>query len=1085
MNKKLVLMGAALLMTAATASAQKRITGRVLDTNGEPVVGAQVQVKGSRIKTSTDANGNFTLNGVPSSAKQLNVHYLGMSPATVSISANVMVTLKDNEQNLGEAYVVAYGKATKASFTGAATQIKGDVVENKATTEVTSALAGEVAGVQIMQGDGNPGANSTIVIRGIGSVNAAAQPLIVVDGMPYAGDLSSIDPKDIESLNLMKDATATALYGSRGANGVIIISTKKGKAGKLSIGADVKYSVSGRWLPTYDVIKSPERFTELSWESLRNQYAYTGAESRRLDLETAAAKASQVLFSENGIHPTYNMWNADGADLINPETGLFNEGVTRKYNPDSWEDELFRTGQKVDAGINLTGGTDRIQTYASLGFTKDKGYLVGADFRRFSSRVNTDIRITDWLKGSAQLSYSNARYNKSVQDINASNNALNFVNNAPYLYPVYERDENGNLIADTNVGGYRYDYGMHNGYGRGYAAGVNPAGSANLDVDRTDLDQFNGNGQLEATFLTDFKLTAGLGYMYYHSNENVLTNPYYGDAEGLGRIDSESFISRQVVGNQILSWKHIYAALHSVSAFVGHESTWTNNEVMTGSKNNLVRANDLTMGNAVKYQDLSGMNYGYSLDSWFGQVSYDYAEKYFFNAALRADGSSRFAKGHRWGTFGSVGAAWNITKEDFIKDVSWLRNLKLKASWGKTGNQSLDVLVMGTIPSYYPYADVYTIRNMNDDPSFVFYKKGNKNLSWEKTQNINVGVEFNIAGILEGEVDYFNRLTSDMLFLRSVAVSKGYASIPVNDGKMRNAGVEFSLVAHAVKTKDISFDIRLNGSHYKNTITELPLDENGNRMEYYQYTKRFTWTKGKGIYDFYLPTYKGVNPETGLAQYKTLTAQYADGTEKVVTDLEQFKSQHKGEEYQLVEGVSSNWTEAVSEYVGKSATPKLTGGFGFDLRVKDFTLGTTFSYSLGGYAYDVAYAILMSDNSVGGNNWHKDIEKRWTKPGDVTDVPMLTAGSSDGTYASARSTRFLTKRNYLSLSSIRLAYNMPNAWTARLGGMNGVQIYATGENLFYLSARKGFMPGTSVTGESDDLQYMPSSSFTIGLKLNF
>ena len=275
MNKKLVLMGAALLMTAATASAQKRITGRVLDTNGEPVVGAQVQVKGSRIKTSTDANGNFTLNGVPSSAKQLNVHYLGMSPATVSISANVMVTLKDNEQNLGEAYVVAYGKATKASFTGAATQIKGDVVENKATTEVTSALAGEVAGVQIMQGDGNPGANSTIVIRGIGSVNAAAQPLIVVDGMPYAGDLSSLDPKDIESLNLMKDATATALYGSRGANGVIIISTKKGKAGKLSIGADVKYSVSGRWLPTYDVIKSPERFTELSWESLRNKYAYT------------------------------------------------------------------------------------------------------------------------------------------------------------------------------------------------------------------------------------------------------------------------------------------------------------------------------------------------------------------------------------------------------------------------------------------------------------------------------------------------------------------------------------------------------------------------------------------------------------------------------------------------------------------------------------------------------------------------------------------------------------------------------------------------------------------------------------------
>lgn len=1084
MNKKLVLMGAALLMTAATASAQKRVTGRVLDTNGAPIAGATVHVKGSQIKTKTDANGNFSLKNIPSNAKQITFSYFGMGTQTVSVSANMQVTLKDNEQTLGEAYVVAYGKATKASFTGAAAKIKGDVVENKATTEVTSALAGEVAGVQIMQSDGNPGANSSIVMRGIGSVNAAASPLIVVDGMPYAGDLSSIDPKDIESLDLMKDATATALYGSRGANGVIIISTKKGKAGKLSIGADVKYSVSGRWLPTYDVIKSPERFVELSWESLKNNFMKQGATE-----EQAIGAASAALFDDQngGIPSVYNMWNADGADLIDPATGRFNSGITRKYNPDSWEDELFRTGQKVDAGVNLTGGTDRIKTYTSVGFTKDKGYLVGADYRRFTARSNMDLQITNWLKGSTSLSYANSRQNKSVQDENASNNAMTFVNSMPYLYPVFQRDANGNRIPDAYVGGYKYDYGMENG--RPAYPNVNPAGSANLDINQTDADQFIGNGQLEASFLNDFKLTAGLGYMYLHSNNNVVTNPFYGDSEGNGIYENTSAISRQVVGNQILSWKHTYKDTHNFNAFVGHESTWTDNQLAYGSKKMLVRADGLTFGNAVSYQDLTGYNYGYSLDSWFGQLSYDYAEKYFINGALRADGSSRFAKGNRWGTFGSVGAAWNVTKEDFMRDVTWLRNLKLKASWGVTGNQSLDGAGVLGISAYYPYTDMYTIRNMNDAPSIVFNRKGNKNLTWEKTQNVNVGVEFDIAGIVEGEVDYFNRLTSDLLFLRSTALSQGYASIPVNDGKMRNAGVEFSLTAHAVKTKDVSLDIRLNGSHYKNSIVELPMDgESGNRMDFYQYTSRFTWVKGGSIYDFYMPTYKGVDPETGYALYKTLNAVDAAGNvlQENVTDVELYKKNHKGEQYSLVEGTpTSNWTQAASDFVGKSATPKLTGGFGFDLRVKDFSLSTTFTYSLGGYAYDYVYARLMGDGELGTYNWHKDMENRWTKAGDVTDVPALTNGTTLGNYANARSTRFLTKRNYLQLSNIRLAYNFPESLTSRLGGMHGAQIYATGENLFLLSARKGFMPGTTSDGMTSNTQYLPSSSFTVGLKFNF
>lgn len=1075
MNKRLMLIGAALLLTATTASAQKHVTGRVVDSEGQPVAGAAVKVEGHKGVTLTDANGKFSLNDVPASAKKLNVSSIGKVSQSVSIAGNVVVTLTDN--TLGEAYVVAYGKATKAAFTGAAVKVDGATIENKATTEVTSALLGEVAGVQIIQSDGNPGSASAIRIRGIGSVNASAEPLIVVDGMPYGGSFSSIDPKDIESIDVMKDATASALYGSRGANGVVIITTKKGAKGKLSVGADIKYSVSGRWLPTYDVIKSPERFTELTWEGLRNyfvkNYGFTN--------EEAAPYASNYLFSRSGITADYNMWNAEGSALINPETGRFNEGITRKYNPESWEDELFRTGHRVDGSVNLTGGTDRVTFYTSLGYVQDKGYVVGADFRRFSTRTNIDAQIATWLKGSVNVAYSNLRSNASVQDDGAANNAISFSYNAPYLFPVFEHDAEGNRVIDENVGGYRYDYNLS----RNYASGINPAGVANLDVNRTDVDQFNGNGQLEASFLTDFKFTAGLGYMFYNAKNNTLTNPYYGDAEGLGRTYNTFSTVRNVTGNQILRWGHLYG-VHNVSAFVGHESTWYKREYTYGAKNNLVRANDGTFGNAVVYSSLTGYNTGYSLDSWFGQISYDYDNKYFFNASLRADGSSRFAKGHRWGTFGAVSAAWNMKKEQFLADVEWIHALKLKASWGLTGNQSLSTSTLGSVAAYYPYADFYTINNMNDNPSILFDYKGNKNLTWEKASNWNVGLEFDIAGRVEGEIDYFNKLTSDMLFLKSVPTSQGYPSVPVNDGKMRNSGVEFNVVAHIVKTKDVRFDFRLNGAHYKTTIVELPMDEvAGKRQDYYTYSTRYTWVKGKSMLAFYMPTYMGVDAQTGYSLWKKVTATFADGSTQDISNMELFKSQHAGEQYTLTESTTDSWSSATSDFTGDTALPKLQGGFGFDLSVKDFDFGITFTYALGGKAYDYNYASLMGDNSAGSNNWHKDIEKRWQNAGDVTDVPLLTNGTTKGSYANARSTRFLTSRSYLQLSNVHAAYNLPARWTERVGGMHGVQIYANAENLFLLSARKGFMPGTSLTGASTDTQYLPSSSFTIGLKLNF
>ncbi len=1080
MNKKLVLLGATLLLTAASVSAQKRVTGRVVDTNGAPVIGATVRVEGGKGVTTTDANGNFTLQDVSASAKNLKVTYIGKATQTVTISGNVKVVMKDNETELGEAYVVAYGRATKQSFTGAAAKIKGEKIEEKSTTEVTQALMGEVAGVQVINSDGNPGSSGDIYIRGLGSLYSSSQPLIVLDGIPYGGNFSSIDPKDIASVDIMKDATAAALYGSRGANGVVIVTTKRGQKGKLSIGADVKYAVSGRWLPTYETIDSPERFIELTWEGIKNNYLLGGK-----DMATATQYASEDLFDPRygGIPAMYNMWNVDGVQLINPETGRFNEGISRRYTPESWEDALYRTGHKVDGSINITGGNDRSQFYTSVGYTKDKGYLVGADFQRFNVRTNLDTRITNWLKGTVNVAYTNMESNAPVQDGNAANNALQFSNLIPCIYPVFLRDAEGNRIEDTNVGGWMYDYGNTQGISRPYAMGINPAGAANLDINRANVDQFTGNGNLEASFLNDFKFSANLGYTYYNSTGSTLTNPFYGDAKSAnGRLDKSFSTSRNITGNQILSWSHTYNDVHHVNAFVGHESTWTETQTSAGSKYNLVQADGTQFGNAVSIQDLYGYSYGYSLDSYFGQVSYDYDNKYFFNAALRTDGSSRFAKGNRWGTFGSVSAAWNITKENFMQDITWMRNLKLKGSWGLVGNQSLSI---SGLSSYFPYANMYTIANMNDMPSVLLSMKGNKNLTWEKTSNFNVGLEFNIADIVEGEVDYFNKLTYDMLFMKSVSPSLGYASYPVNDGKMRNQGIEFNLIAHLIKTQDVCLDFRLNGAHYTTKMVEMPMDEGKGKPQDYYLNGYYAWKKGRSVYDFYLREYMGVDEQTGQALYKQRYAVLEDGSKVLVNDQVLFESQHKGQTYTFEDGTTTDGSKALYDYVGETALPTLTGGFGLDLRIKDFTFGATFTYALGGKAMDYTYQRLMGDNTPGATAWHKDIENRWQKPGDITDVPMLSSDSEQGYYANATSTRFLTSRSYLSLTNVRVAYNVPEYLTRQLGDLNGVQIYASGENLFLLSARKGFMPGTSFSGTSSDTQYLPSSNFTIGLKLNF
>jgi TonB-linked SusC/RagA family outer membrane protein len=1047
------------------------VTGSVTSADdNEPIVGATVVAKGTSVGTVTDFDGNFSFE-VPSSAATLVISYVGKTPQEVKIAPNVRVALVSSAEALEEVIVVAYGTATKRSFTGSALQVDGEKISRKSTSELSKALQGEIPGVQVFNTSGQPGTNATVRIRGIGSVNSNNAPLYVVDGIAYGADLSAINPSDIESTTVLKDATATALYGSRAANGVILVTTKKGKSGVTRVEAEVNYGIAERLIPLYSTIKSPERYAELTWEGIRNRRIYSNGDS-----EAAAAEyANNNLFGSVGFDPGYNMWKADGNALINPATGKFNEGIQRKYTPEKWEDYIFNTGEKRSGDVRISGGSDKVTYFNSLGYYKEKGYYIESDFERFAARSNVSANLTEWLKSTLNMTYSRMATNNPGQTDNM-NNGFQFVNFMPSLFPVFYHDADGNLEKDDKVGGYRYDYG-NDPYARTYGGGINPAGAIQLDKRQTEYNLFSGNYLVEARFLKDFKLTANLGVQYMGYKTNDLTNPYYGDAEGLGRIRKTETTYRNVTFNQILSYSKKLGS-HNIDAFVAHETYDMENKFLDGQKSLLVRPTNMEWANAVIMGYMDSDTYGYSMESYFGQVRYDYDEKYHFNASLRGDGSSRFAAGNRWGTFGSVGAAWVVSRESFLESADWLKNLKYKISWGLLGNQDINT---GTSrANYYPYEDLFSISNMNDKPSFEFVYKGNKDLTWESSSTFNTGLEFDINNWLEGEVEYFHRTTTDMLFLKRVAPSLGYAFYPVNDGEMVNQGVEFNLTGHVVNTNDIKLDIRVNGGHYKNEITKMPFDDTTGKPKPVELQGAYAWAEGHSYYSFYMREYAGVDPETGVGQFNQYVNVKSDGTEDIITEMEGYMSKNTIEKLEVRK--TANFSEATQKFVDKTADPLLTGGFGFDLDVKGFSFSTTFTYGIGGYAIDYVYATLMGNPLAGAYNWHTDIENRWTKPGDQTDVPRLSRNLD--TYASSTSTRYLTDRTYLNLTNARIGYTFPKSILNHIK-LDGLSVYVTGENLLLLSARKGFVSMASVNGESARSQYVPVSAITGGIKVNF
>ena len=1086
--KKVLFMLAFILGGIGLATAQtSQISGVVYsEADGEPVIGASVLVVGTNQGVATDIEGKFVISDVPASATTLRVSYIGMATQEVKIlrGKTIKVTLTEDGMALDDVMVVAYGTVKKSAFTGSASVVDAEKLEDRQVSNITNALSGTMAGVQTLNSNGQPGTSSTVRIRGIGSLYASNTPLYVVDGIPFDGDISSINPQDIESMSVLKDAAAAALYGARGANGVIMVTTKKGKTHDARISFDAKWGINERQLPNYDVLETADSYMETLYQAYRNAGYY----NLGYDAAKAHAYANSNLFGALG----YQMYTLNGADGLIGMDGKVNPLATLGYSdgvntitPDDWTAGTIKSQTREEYNLGVSGGTDRISYYFSAGYLQDGGIVENSGFDRLSTRMNVEYQAKKWLKFGANLAYTNStsRYPGEQTTTNSSGNAFLMANMIAPVYPMYVRDAEGNIIYDKNSGLPVYDYGNGNetAYSRNWMSISNPVGDLYYNTEEYLMDILNNKWSVEVTPLAGLKLTASLGTHIDNTRYHNIGNAKYGQSASYGGTVTQDYTRTFAMNQQYLATYNKTYGKSTYDALAGFEAYDYRYEEMYASGQNLYKEGDYTVNNTIDQKRGGGSALAYSTRGFLGRFNYNYDEKYFASASYRRDASSRFHPDNRWGNFYSGSAAWVVSKENFMSDVDWVDIWKLKASFGQQGNDG--------IGNNYAYIDQFAVTGA--DGSFAdgnLAYKGNKDITWEKSNSFNVGTDFSLwKSKLSGTVEYFDRTTSDMLYNKPVANSNGYSTIPMNIGSMKNYGLEVELNANLYEGRNLRWDAYGNATMVKNKIVALHPELNGKFI-----SGSTIYEEGESMYQLYLIKYAGVDPNTGKALYyaavpaddyfqKTLDAEaYAE----LVNDEAKYKEAVKAYEENPETYVTDDAQVANDTY--KRATgdilPKVYGGFGTSLEFHGFDLSVQFAYQLGGKIWDYTYQDLMHNGDAGsaGQNWHKDIANAWTPENRITDVPRLDYMD---TYTNQSSDRWLISSNYLSINNITLGYNFPKAWLRGMG-ISSLRVYGVADNLALLTARKGMDPRKGFSSTSS-ATYGSLRTFSAGVKLTF
>jgi TonB-linked SusC/RagA family outer membrane protein len=1046
MTKKILLVLMVILWPAHAAlfAQTNSIIGVVTDEGGEPIIGATVILQGTTAGTVTSFDGSYSIsapgNGV------LVFSYIGMNRVEVSIGGRSRIDVKmvSSAIDVDEVVVVAYGTSKRTSFTGSASVTRASDIELRPIGNVVQALDGTSPGVQALSGSGQPGEAPSIRIRGFGTINGSADPLYVVDGAIYNGSIADINPADIESITILKDAASTSLYGSSAGNGVVLVTTKQGKSDRVQITFNMTQGTSNRAIKEYERV-DVWGYYPLQWEMLRNSYITNGDNA-----EVAAQQASDRIYSGQ---LRYNPFKGVANNEIVLTDGTLNPAATTLLYGDDldWGDAVTRTAHRGEYTLSYNSKTDKSDSYVSVGYLDDQGYVYQSDYKRFSGRANVNVYPKKWIKTGLNVSGSRVDTKQSSTGNTTFVNPFFFARTIGPIYPIHEHDmTTGEYILDSN-GEKIYDYSGSRGGGAHTGRHV-VAETLWNNVDRS-RDAINGRTYLDLNLYDGLKLSTSVSLDNSNQKTNSFQNEKVGDGAPSGRISLTDIRTSVYTFNQLLTYNKTFGQ-HGIDALLGHENYSYKYEYNTGGRTGIISAGIYEFANFLASSSQNSYTHTYRKEGFFGRLNYDYGDKYYASVSYRRDGSSRFSPDNRWGNFFSGGLSWRIDQEAFLSDVKWINSLKVRASYGQTGNDN-----GGNDFGYYPYQTLYNLNNNNGDESGILFSKyGNADLVWETQISSDVAVEFGLWDRLSGTIEYFRKDSKDLLFNVAIPLSSGGNEVWQNIGQVSNKGLEVALDYIALKNRDWTVKVGANATFLHNEIVSMPKDTDGTPLE--TIDGNIKLAEGHSIYEFWLKQSRGVDPGTGDAIYVF---------DEELTWDDKTCYTYNGEQ------VTTDATKALYSYSGTSI-PVVYGGLNGGIKYRGFDLNLLLTYSLGGKFYDGSYKYLMEVNSY-GRAMSVDILNRWQKPGDVTDVPRLDSNRS--TDFNTESDRWLQNADYLNVKSLSLAYNLPKSFVSKIA-LENVRLSVSGENLHLFTKRQGMDPQMSFSGSGTN-SYVPNRVLTFGI----
>jgi TonB-linked SusC/RagA family outer membrane protein len=1030
-----------LLLFTNQVFAQRTISGKVTEQGvREPLIGVSVRVNDSSTRgTTTDTNGNYAISA--SDGETLVFSYIGMEAKSVAINGQSSIDVEmSTSMVLDEVIVTAFGKTTRDAFSGSANVIGAEELAIRNVTSPISAIEGKATGVQFTSPSGQPGSSPGIVIRGVGTLNGSTAPLIIVDGIQFDGALATLSQDDIESMTVLKDASSTSLYGSRAANGVILITTKSGnRGGGIRVSTNARYGFVTPAIPFYPEV-APGEYYEVMWEALKNSSAGGGDPQY----------ASNNIFN----NLAYNPFNVPGDQIVGID-GKLNPNASLLYQSLDWYDVLQQNATRSNYGVNVSGGGKDHSVFFSASYLDEEGFVQTSEFDRLTTRVSSEFNANKWLTlgGSANVSITNSR-GPSSAGTGSIVNPFGFAKGIGSVYPVYVNDQQGNLVRDV-AGNLVFDN------GEGFSEfGINsrPVNQGRHALQELLLnDERNRNNLYAFNFFSDIEFFEGLNLrVQYGRNideglQKEYENNIIGDAQPTGRY-SETRFRRQIENfNQVLSYFKSFDNTHNFELTAGHESL-----NRTFSSNNALVIDQTAEGifefaNFATPVRVGGSTTTRTLEGYFARLNYNYNNKYYLNLSARRDGSSIFSRDSRWGNFYAAGASWRLDQENFIKELPWVSRLKLRASYGEVGNDLLG--------DFFLSQPRYSLTSNAQNPGIYWSDIGNNQLQWETIESYDVAVEYSLFNnLIEGSVEYYRRNSSDLLYNLPIALSNGQNAFPSNIGDMYNDGIEIMVTANLMRKKDFSWSVTAMASTQNNMITNLPDPVVVGSQR---------WIEGRSRFDFWVLHTAGVDAETGDQLYYKY--EFDGGTGETVPVFENG-----------IHATTDDWQDTERAYVNASSVPDILGSFSSSLNYKGFSLDFLFNYGIGGDILDFGYAAMMHSGDY-GSSLHPDILDTWRQPGDITDVPRMENGNNN---IRTQSSRFLTDASFVSFRNLNFGYSF-GSHVAKSLGLSALRVSVTGENLKLWSNRVGLDPQYSLSGTPSGNDFNPARFITLGINANF